>query len=324
MHPHTPASRPIRPRARRRGLGWLARSAFLLFALVLVLGAPRFAVAADRERGVVGVRFEIDAKRVLMNLSAARAGVEAAATAQLTERCRDRFPYVEWRPLTNAPASNDPPFLLRVSMTAVGGAPVPEVVLRAEKRVSGSVQRLGLERVLYLANDMGQPYQNATRLAEDLARHLGDWYANEQVLDLVQERFLAGIPVARRLRADPVNQRFVLPAFWHEMLPGEGSIVRAQYQVRRSPADLVPVRLRLRPSEEWSGEVGCRVREFHFPPIDLDTPGWMPVMVESLSNAVPGSVVVFMEKYMKDHTYGSTTNGLVLDPFDASGVGGTL
>jgi hypothetical protein len=144
------------------------------------------------------------------------------------------------------------------------------------------------------------------------------------VLDLVQERFLAGIPVARALRADPVNQRILLPAFWHEMLPGEGSVVRAQYRARRTPTEVVPVRMRLRPSEEWSGEVGCRVGEFHFPPIDLDTPGWMPVMVESLSNAVPGSVVVFMEKYLKDHTFGSTTNGLVLDPFGGGPTGGAL
>ncbi|MBL9137245.1 MAG: hypothetical protein JNK85_15340 [Verrucomicrobiales bacterium] len=312
----------MRRRTRRRTWFGEARAWLGVMLGICCLGGLKVMAQASN-RATVGTRFEVKAATFATNLGGDRAGIELEIAGWMAEYCRTHLSFLEWRALPSTPSGDDPPWVLKATMAAEGSSPIPAVVLLFERSVSGAVQPLSIREALYPANDLGQPTQAPSRLREDLRLKLGQILGNEQVVERLQMQFLRGIAVARRLQADPDSQRFLIPATWAEMLPGEGSILRAEYRARRSGNTLIPVRVKMTPSEEWSGAIGCRVREFHFPPVDLDQPGWHPDISHSLSNAVPDSILVFMDRYVKDYTFGTTTNGLVIQPFSpATGGGG--
>lgn len=313
----------MRRRTRRRTLFGAARVWIGLRLGVWAL-AGTAAMAQGPGKASVGTRFEVKAATFATNLGGDRAAIELETATWLAELCRSQLSFLDWRPLATTASGDDPPWILKVTMANEGSSPIPAVVLLFERSVNGAVQPLSIREALYPANDLGQPTQDAQRLREDLRLKLTQALGNEQIVERLHLQFLRGIAVARTLQADAESQRFLIPAAWADLLPGEGSILRAEYRARRSGSALVPVRVKMTPSEEWSGAIGCRVREFHFPPIDLDQPGWHPDISHSLSNAVPDSILVFMDRYVKDYTFGTTTNGLVLQPFTPTAGGGGL
>ncbi|MCC7375535.1 MAG: hypothetical protein IT581_12840 [Verrucomicrobiales bacterium] len=295
-----------------------------LLALAWLGSASLDAQAQGPTKATIGARFEIRAATFSENLGAERSQVEMEMAAWIAEHCRSQLGFLNWQALKSVPSGDDPAWILKVVMANEGSSTIPAVVLLFEKIVNGTSQPLMIRESLYAANDLGQPTQESQRLREDLRLKLGLVLDNEQVVERLQQQFLRGIAVARRLQADPGSQRFLVPATWAELLPGEGSVFRAEYQARRTGEAPIKVKVKMTPSEEWSGAIGCRVREFHFPPVDLDQPGWHPDIPQSLSNAVPDSILVFMDRYVKDYTFGTTTNGLVFTPFTPTTGGGGM
>jgi hypothetical protein len=298
--------------------GWMA------LAFVGASATAQPASTPGPAKATIGARFEIRAATFSNNLGPDRAQVEMEMATWMAEHCRSQLGFLDWQALKPQPSGDDPPWILKVIMANEGSSLIPAVTLLFEKIVNGVPQPLPIRESLYSANDLGQPTQESQRLRDDLRLKLGLILDNEQVIERLQLQFLRGIAVARRLQADPDNQRFLVPAAWADLLPGEGSIFRAEYQARRAGNPPIKVKVKMTPSEEWTGAIGCRVREFHFPPVDLDQPGWHPDIPQSLSNAVPDSILVFMDRYVKDYTFGTTTNGLVFTPFTPTAGGGGL
>ncbi len=304
-----------RPTTLPRGIGWLLPGTILV-AVLLDRGS-----AAQVARPAVGIRFAITAPAFVETMGPRLDGLQADAARRIGELCAAELSYVEWRALTNPPAAGDPSWTLKGTMLAEGSSVIPAVVLQFEKMGPGHPATLLVREPLYAANDLEQPTQEEARFRDELLGKLRTVFENSQNLGRLQTRFLAGIPVARRIDANPALQRVVLPARWGEMLPGDGSLLRAQYEVVQPDGGKVGVRVRLSPSVPFSDQVTCAVTLFDYPPVSQMS--WHPSMPESLSNAVPDSIRVFMEQYVKDYNYSPATSGdLVLQPFGLPGLSG--
>jgi hypothetical protein len=274
---------------------------------------------------VVGTRFEIVAPIFTDVLRAERrAACEAEIAVQMAERLRHHRSYLDWRPLTNPPAPTDPPWVLKVTMEQEGPTAIPAIVLVFQSVEPGSRSAVLFKSPLYPANSLEWDAQNDVRLLNDLRQTNEITLNNTFNIQTLQREFLCRIPLVNRLIVNPTFERFLVPTPWGILLPGEGSVLRASYRATRQSTP-IPVQVKLIPSEEWPDGVGCRVREFNFPPTFISNATgehtWHQTMPESLSNAIPDSIRVFMDAYQKDHTFG-TANGLVTD-FATSTAGGT-
>ena len=85
-------------------------------AVFLMLTSRLWAAAPGHP--VVGTRFAITAATFRENLGSRRAALEAAVAQRMAQLCAEELSYVEWRALTNEPAADDPPWILRGSMVA--------------------------------------------------------------------------------------------------------------------------------------------------------------------------------------------------------------
>lgn len=306
---------------RTRALGVAVWVAVGVAVGVALLAGGSDVGAQEPGRPAVGVRFEITAEGFLEGLGERRAAVEADVARRVADHCAAELSYVRWLALTNPPAAGDPPWILLGTMRSQGSSDIPAVVLVFEKRGPGQVSLELLREALYPANVPDQPTQESGRLLDELLDKVRRVFGNSDNLQRVQARFLAGIPIATRLEANPDLERVLLPARWAELLPGDGSQLRAQYEARRAGGARIPVKLQLSPSVPLGERVACAVTLFDYPPVTERS--WHAAMPESLSNAVPETVRVFMLEYVKDYNFTPTTaNGLVLDPFGDAGGGG--
>ncbi|MGE3313282.1 MAG: hypothetical protein AB7O66_25225, partial [Limisphaerales bacterium] len=196
--------------------------------------------------------------------------------------------------------------------------------------VSGKFEKIGPEPSvrplisvpLYRGNDLEQPTQDSRRLRDDLLELVRTVFANSDHLKRIQSQLLVKIPVARTIEPDPTLQRVILPSRWGDLLPGEGSQLRAIYSIRQPDGGLLDVRMDMSPSVAVSERIACAVVLFDHPPLPRQT-SWHPSMPDSVQSAIPESVRVFMSQYVKDYSYSPTTmEGLVLQPFEGSGTGG--
>jgi hypothetical protein len=272
---------------------------------------------------VVGTRFTITAGTFRENLGSRRAALEAAVAQRMAQLCAEELSYVEWQALTNEPAADDPLWVLRGSMVAGSSSTfIPAVSVQFERVGPEPSARPLIVESLYRANDLEQPTQDSSRLREDLLEMVRVVFSNTENLRKLQTQFLVKIPVARALEPNPNLERVVLPARWGDLLPGDGSQLRATYSIRRPDGTTLDVRMDLSPSVAVSDKIACAVTLFDHPPLPRQT-AWHISMPDSVRSAIPESIKVFMSQYVKDYSYSPTTmEGLVTQPFEGSGAGG--
>lgn len=291
-----------------------------VFLLVVAGGSGQ---AGSPGHPVVGTRFSIVSPTFSENLGPRRAALEAEVAQRMAQWCGEELSYVEWRALTNAPSADDPPWVLKGTMVAGSSTSfIPPVSVQFEKvGPEPSLKPLIVES-LYRANDLDQPTQDAARLRDDLLELIRVVFSNTENLRRLQTQFLVKIPVARALEPNASLERVVLPARWSELLPGDGSQLRATYTVRQPDGSTLDVRMDLSPSVAVSEKIACSVTLFDHPPLPKQT-AWHSKMPDSVRSAIPDSIKVFMSQYVKDYSYSPTTlEGLVTKPFEGSGAGG--
>ncbi|MGE4181723.1 MAG: hypothetical protein AB7J34_18020 [Limisphaerales bacterium] len=302
---------------KRTTLRWMFPGLGML--MVLAAGSR----AADPVQPVVGTRFSIAAPVFNENLGSRRSPLEAEVAAQMALICAEELSYVDWRPLTNGPSADDPTWVLEGTMFAGGTSSfLPPVSVKFEKIGPEPSVRPLISVPLYRGNDLEQPTQDSRRLRDDLLELVRTVFANSDHLKRIQSQLLVKIPVARTIEPDPTLQRVILPSRWGDLLPGEGSQLRAIYSIRQPDGGLLDVRMDMSPSVAVSERIACAVVLFDHPPLPRQT-SWHPSMPDSVQSAIPESVRVFMSQYVKDYSYSPTTmEGLVLQPFEGSGTGG--
>ncbi len=298
----------------------LERTVLGIGVLLVSVAGP---LADEPGQPVVGTRFTIAAPAFSENLGSRRAALEAEVAEQMALICAEELSYVDWRALTNAPSADDPTWVLEGSMVAGGSSSfLPPVSVRFERVGPEPSARPLIVGSLYRANDLDQPTQDSKRLRDDLFELVRAVFSNTDHLKRLQTQFLVKIPVARAIEPNPSLERVVLPARWGDLLPGEGSQLRAMYSIRRPDGGTLDVRMDLSPSVAISERIACAVVLFDHPPLPRQT-AWHSSMPDSVRSAIPDSVRVFMSQYVKDYSYSPTTmEGLVLQPFDGQGAGG--
>jgi|GEM_PF-3132357 len=279
--------------------------------------------AATPGHPVVGTRFSITASTFRETLGSRRMALEAEVAQRMAQMCAEELSYVEWRAMTNGPSADDPMWVLKGTMTAGSSSTfIPAVSVQFERVGPEPSTKPLMVEPLYRANDLEQPTQDLPRLREDLLEKVRTVFSNSENLRKLQTQFLVRIPVARAIEPNATLERVVLPARWGDLLPGDGSQLKATYSIRRPDGTTLDVRMDLSPSVAVSDRIACSVTLFDHPPLPRQS-AWHPSMPESVRSAIPESVKVFMSQYVKDYSYSPTTmEGLVLQPFDGVGAGG--
>ncbi|HAB15347.1 MAG TPA: hypothetical protein DCE44_02740, partial [Verrucomicrobiales bacterium] len=103
------------------------------------------ALGADLARPVVGTRFSIVAPAFVDNLNNNRSTLETTQAQLMATLCAKQFPYLDWKALTNAASTNDPPRILKGSLVEEGQGAYPKLDVVFESPRSG----LLLSEVLY-------------------------------------------------------------------------------------------------------------------------------------------------------------------------------
>lgn len=296
------------------------------FMLLASLAALPLAAADAPPR--IGVAVRIEARSFVADLQDARPACESRAAATLAHLCAERFPYLRWEPATNAVAGTYAG-VLEVVLVGTSHGYGDEITLAFNRVVGAQTNRLTAlpARVLYHAYDVDQPTQKPDVLVRDLERALKDTLDSDANRKILQQHFLAGVPIARDLDILATAHRFLVPVAWGDLLPGEGSLLEAIFLAHPPqgvpPGEVaspeLPVRIKLKPEEPWDTRIGCSVREFRYPPTELRmadgavAPLWDPLMPVCLEKRRPGTVTVFMREYARDWLHG-TTSGLADHP----------
>lgn len=292
-----------------------------LAVALLVLFTPGWGLAAETRLPVVGTRFAIMARTFAENLGSGRAALETEVARRMAALGAEELGYVEWRALTESPSADDPAWVLEGSMVAGSSSFFPAITLRFKRADAEAGAKPLIAEPLYRANDPEQPIQDAARLRDELLEKVQAAFSNSDNLAILQSQFLVRVPVARALEPNAHLKRVILPRRWGDLLPGEGSLFKAEYAVLEPDGSRVGVKLVLSPSVEVSEKVACSVTRFEYPPVSEAT--WHPLMPASVSNAIPDSIRVFISQYVKDYSYSpSTMDRLVVDPFGTPSAGG--
>lgn len=314
--------RPSGPGAGQASTGWRLGGWLRVGGVVVALvcgGAGSHRARAD-ERPGLGAVVAIRAANFVDNLGSHRAGCEAAAARVLAELGAEHFSYLNWQPHTGVAEAGAPKLWLIAEMQGVDRGFGHEITLRyLAGSAAGEVPLSSLPRlVLYQATDVTQPTQNTNAIQAVLDRtfrnHFND---SEEFRRALQRDFLAAVPLTTTLICRTNVKQFLVPVTWRRLLPGDGSTLLATYRSRPPDGagdELFPVTLRLRPLHDWPDGVGCLVRRFDYPGLELpEPPPWHELMPESLGRAVPGTLEVVMEEYRKDRRF-LTRGALALVP----------
>ncbi|MBE7500409.1 MAG: hypothetical protein HS113_08910 [Verrucomicrobiales bacterium] len=303
--------RPSEPGAGLTSPGWRPGGWLRVGGVVVarVCGGGGSHRARADERPGLGAVVAIRAANFVDNLGPHRAGCEAAAARVLAELGAEHFSYLDWRPHAGVAEAGAPRLWLIAEMQGVDRGFGHEITLRyLAGSATGEVPLSSLPRlVLYQATDM-QPTQNTNAILAVLERTFRDHFnESEDFRRALQRDFLAAVPLTTTLICRTNLKQFLVPVTWRRLLPGDGSLLLATYRSRPPDGagdELFPVTLRLRPLHDWAEGVGCRVRRFDYPGLELpEQETWHELMPESLGRAVPGTVEVVMEAYQKDRRY---------------------
>ncbi len=291
-----------------------------------VLGLAGAARSEAESAPAIGVRCAITVPVFRENLEAQCPGIEREVATFLARLAGEQFPYLQWVALSNAPATNDPAFILSASLVAAGSGTIPAAQLTFAWQERGGKRECLPPVTVYDEAEMfmvtHRPEALRDRVTQKLQEHLG----KEPHQKLLQERSLVRVPVMRSLVVGEQEQRFFMPIPWERLLAHETSRLRVEYFSKRSPTNAVPVVLGLAPTDNWGDRVGCSVYYFNYPPPpprgNLQTGSLLPwddAMAESLRNARLETVRVFMVHYVQDFAHSTTTDGLVLPSFAGTG-----
>jgi hypothetical protein len=258
----------------------------------------------------LGAVVAIRAANFVDNLGPHRTGCEAAAARVLAELGAEHFSYLDWQPHTGTAEAGAPKLWLIAEMQGVDRGFGHEITLRyLAGSAAGETPLSSLPRlVLYQATDVTQPTQNTNAILAVLERTFRDHFnEGEEFRRALQRDFLAAVPLTTTLICRTNAKEFLVPVTWRRLLPGDGSTLLATYRSRPPDGagdELFPVTLRLRPLHDWAEGVGCRVRRFDYPGLELpEPPPWHELMPESLGRAVPGTLEVVVEEYQKDRRF---------------------